>query len=327
MASKGNAVDSNHVQSVAEQSGLIIFVGHLQRVAAMHDSIADYLAARAHVFDIVALPDVLRPGDTERVAFFVERAGVDEKIALSMARSVPFALVRLAQFDKGGFDEASPGAVAALLALLQPDLTRSMHIALWRHEGQTIASLPDSEIALNEWISAKNGLGMLMATDTVVVTGGPLRAATQIWRYRMKMILSAAYKSAQIRLAPTRLPEVVEALDRHTRSTRTIIAALIDQIAPPEGRGDLIRAVGPTGIEAVISRQDSDSLPVCWHLRYQASDQIRITSGNAGAPQGSESAASWGLGWAEWILDRSPEETAIGKVSKAVNELAGSRWL
>lgn len=59
------------------------------RLAPLHDSFADFLAAKAIVRQEASLPPRLNAGYEETVLFMVELAGLDDALALRLATESP----------------------------------------------------------------------------------------------------------------------------------------------------------------------------------------------------------------------------------------------
>jgi hypothetical protein len=177
-AAASPATNASEVQACAARTGLVQAVGIAGTMMPLHDSFADYLAAKAHAAGLKSLPQTLAEADKERVEFLAELAGVDRGLALIAVRDLPFVAVRIATHDRRSLTESTPAEVAEILRLLIP--AEEKGVKLWRSQGRIVAFRTSD--APSHWLDDSSGRELLRRSPSLVATGGPLEIAVRLWR-------------------------------------------------------------------------------------------------------------------------------------------------
>jgi hypothetical protein len=140
---RGVATDVAAVREAVARSGLvnavITGIGHTTLRVPVHDSFADYFAARAHADGLVFLPETLLENDENRLWLSSQMRMLTDSEVLAVAEQLPFSLVRVSESDHNTISGQTPGVVAGLLNAVLPDRT-DVEVTMWRTaNGKTMA--------------------------------------------------------------------------------------------------------------------------------------------------------------------------------------------
>ncbi|MFE9292021.1 NACHT domain-containing protein [Streptomyces olivaceus] len=321
LRSVGLTADPSALHEAARRCGLITALGWDQKVAAMHDSFADYLAGAAHAIGAEPLPERLVTGDDQRMLFCAEIGGINEEAAGLVARDLPFTTVALARYDRRPLGQEAPTEVVSLLRYLSSAQELSVVMSRLK-DGRVLAMRPPR--ARSGWLDEAAGVELAQTCQAAVVDQktGPLGVATRLWRQELLACLNQRGGSP---LRPGKGQRPIEALTHHTEQTAVAANQIIERIAPPGHITRLGAQVGPLGLHAVVGQPREGVLGVHTPVDYQRAIDTTITeeSEGPGLPR-AEHGASTTL---EYLLDTPPAATAAQRVRKAIEALTTQSWL
>jgi hypothetical protein len=114
---RGHASTAEIALSAAQRAGLLVRRDPDSGLAPLHDSFADFLAARAIARGEASLPSHLDSAYGETVRFMVELTGLDDALALRLATENPLLACRIAR-QRQSRGRADAGLVWALVEAL-----------------------------------------------------------------------------------------------------------------------------------------------------------------------------------------------------------------
>jgi len=324
----GLVTATNEVREAIERSGLVNAVvtgiGQTRLRVPVHDSFADYFAARAHADDLVSLPETLVENDENRVLLSAQMSMLSDAECLAVAAQLPFTLVRLSESDQGPIDDRAPGLVAALLDAVLPDAD-PMHVTMWRDFDRAIAQAGTRDTG---WVAQADGPALFDNLTTVSEpTDGPIVTAVRLWRLILNQRLT---RKAQLRpRSPQSRSEGRDQLAAHCRATITANERIISEVAPPAAAQRLSQTVGPQGMTGVVyQRQEGKWWPDGWPVRYRRTPPTDLTpAANDERPDLQATGDYSHSGDVESLVTTSPEQTAAKQVTEAINKLTRPHWL
>jgi hypothetical protein len=319
-----SASDAGVIDRSSSRSGVVTNIGVTGTRAAAHDSLADYLAALAHVRGLVDLPNRLQAADSQRVLFVAEMAGVSTTLAESATRDLPLVADMLAEFDTTALDEKSPALIAGLYSTLcGPLMDPSTAIKLWRDErGRVVALLVREDASASAWVSQDVGLQLSETSTAVVVSGGPLAAAARLWRIELSRIL-ANRPPGRYRFMDTS-EEARSTVEEHAREAALEVDKILISSVSAGARDAIRERLGPQGLTALVAPAIGNDRYPHRPMWYQPSNDFRIEIGET-KESITESRRSWGQTSVEAYLDRSPRAEAAERVEAALKSLTGRR--
>ena len=114
---RGHAATAEGTLDLAQRMGVLTRLDPDSGLAPLHDSFADFLAARAIIRGETGLPATLNTGYDETVLFMVEMVGVDDTLADRLAAENPLLACRVARLRQAR-GQADAGRVGMLLQAL-----------------------------------------------------------------------------------------------------------------------------------------------------------------------------------------------------------------
>ncbi|GGV43589.1 NACHT domain-containing protein [Paenarthrobacter nicotinovorans] len=308
-------INDETINTAARRSGLVVPIGYTQTVAPLHDSFADFLSGKACASNLAQLPARLIASDDQRILFTAEMGGVSTELATLVIRDRPFLTVRLAEFDKGDLDEDAPSQIADYLRML----TGMMDLGVMLHRGtggRVVAFRTDK--GASRWISADEFDGLLDGNAAAVVVGGALAIVSRLWRSWIREKLSSSGLGSP---HPRDANEAVLFLESHAKEVAKNLRSNIAAIAPPGHERDLIAAVGPMGLHAVVDdRHDGD-----WSVSYRPAEEVTVTRYSSEGENAVVDAYK-GRSSIRHLLSVAPESEASKKILKALDDLTRPWW-
>lgn len=308
-------------------------IGRTELRGPVHDSFADYLAGRAHADGIATLPATFTAVDEQRLLFTAEMGTLPHETYLSVARTLPFTLVRMSSYDHRPVNGTAPDQVHQLLAALLP-AEADHHIIMWRQGPNTLAQVTADG---TRWLDERDprlSPPSLAASPMIVCDpgDGPSTVVVRLWRAVLRDRLRVpAY------LRPPRavtLEMAQEQLQAHAAATRDAYRDLLAVTAPPQASDSLADAVGPIGMTATITpTEDRERLFAPWSVAYTGTDDITISIEERHLivqPPHSSAGDSWThlhRTHLDAINMRSPRATAANRIRDAINSLTRPHWL
>lgn len=328
LESAGAVTEPSEVGEAVERSGLVNAVmtgiGQTRLRVPVHDSFADFFAARAHADGLVSLPAALVENDENRVLLSAQMSMLSDAECLAVAARLPFSLVRLSESDNRPVDDGTPGFVAALIGAVLP-AADPVGVMMWRDEGRPVAQVSRTDTG---WIESSEAPS-LFAGRTVVgePTDGPVIIAVRLWRLILRERLQ---RKARLRpRSPQSQEEARDQLAAHSEETVAAGERIIDEVAPPAAAERLTRMAGPRGMTGVVyQRQGNEARPEGWPVRYRRTPNTDLFAAADDEPAADVTTDEYtNSGDAESILSTSPEQTAAKRITDAINKLTRNHWL
>lgn len=315
----GVACAVDRLDQDARKCGLVSALGWTRMIVPVHDAFADYLAGYAHGRGLVPLPRSVRRSDEARILFAAEVGGVDQQLALTVARDAPFLTVELAQYDNCRPGQDTPEAVERLMALLigpgkgrvgLSDCGGGAVVALY---GQVAPGWIDRDVARE---------AMVHTPAAVVEDASPLRIAVRLWRLALVQRLAPRYRREG--QGPRDIDQVRAALADHVERVGREVRALVSEIAPPGHAVALLAGMAPLGIRAIVQpvQQQPFGGPT-WPVVYEPSDKVNTAL--LGEP--SMHTGAWMSTTFEHLTRSDPQTEAVDRVRNALERQTAQNWL
>lgn len=326
---RGVATDVAAVREAVARSGLvnavITGIGHTALRVPVHDSFADYFAARAHADGLVPLPETLLENDENRLWLSSQMQMLSDSDVLAVAEQMPFSLVRVSESDYNTIREKTPRMVAALLNAVLPDKT-DVEVTMWQTpNGKTAAQ---TGTAVTGWVDLTQAPSIFVGTTVIAEDDdGPTAAAVRLWRLILKQRLRRDHQ-LQPRNPQSR-QEACNQLSAHCREVVTAATAILTEVAPPGAVDRLKEIVGPLGMTGVVyERQGRELGPDKWPVRYRHTEAVDLVAASDSSPPPEDRSGDYSA-WSdvESQVSTSPEATAARAIGEAVNKLTRNHWL
>jgi hypothetical protein len=317
--------DVEQVHETIERCGLLSTIVGAQVLAPIHDSYADYLAARAHRLGFAEWPQALTVGDELRIEFAAHLNGLTPELTGQIAADIPFSLVRLAESDARVHDEGTAGELAQMLDLLIPG---GLHgPLLWRSGDRVVATLAPEPA---RWVDENDGRKLMMRHLNVVIARGqgPLVTAARLWRLWL-----ATNMSRPTGLAPSRnlnAEEAVTAITDLAAERTRIVQELVDELVPNQ-REAVLAAIGDTGLSGFVLSNEPSYDGTSLSLIYRSSPRRNVRVSEQSRGDVLDELQEAGAGYSETTvrdhLGTSAAAAAQTTFQKAVETLAETGWL
>lgn len=319
---------ADEVREAIERSGLVTAVttGESGRVRVpVHDSFADYFAARAHADGLVALPTTLVENDENRVLLSAQMTMFDTNQSMAVAHQRPFTMVRLSEFDHTAFGDDAPEIVAALLNAFLPDAT-AVNVTMWR--GKDGSPIAQAGTPATGWVETADAPAFYGGPTAVAEPAdGPVTLAVRLWRLILKQRLR---RDARLRpKAPKSREEGAAQLADHAEHTVSAGEVILLEVAPPSAVDRLAQTVGPFGMTGVVYQRQSSGVRLdYWPVRFRRTVDIDVSASPDDEPPSDVTADGFSTGGdVESHLSTSPERTAAKQISDAIIKLTRPHWL
>lgn len=326
---RGVAADVAAVRESVARSGLvnavITGIGHTTLRVPVHDSFADYFAARAHADGLVSLPETLRENDENRLWLSSQMQMLSDSEVLAVAKHLPFSLVRVSESDHNTVGEQTPRIVGALLNAVLPAET-GVEVTMWRTaSGKTMAQAGTGPTG---WVGPEWAPSIFKGPTVVAEDDdGPTAVATRLWRLILKQRL---LPDPQLRPRnPRSRQEACDQLSAHCREVVIAATTILTEVAPPGAVERLKETIGPLGITGVVyERQGSDLGPDEWSVRYRHTESVHLETAPGSSPPPEERSGEYSS-WSDVgsRVSTSPQATAAKAVGDAITKLTRNHWL
>ena len=328
----GIATETAQIREAVARSGLVnatmTGIRSTTLKGPIHDSFADYFAARAHADGLVQLPAALVENDENRVLFSALMLMLSDADVLAVAEHLPFSLVRLSESDHNPITDDTPELVAKILNAVLPDAA-AVGVTMWRRtDGVPLAQVGTGT---NGWVELGDAPDLFAGATVVTEPGdGPVSVATRLWRLLLNQRLR---RSSNLRPRMPRSRQ--EACDQMTAHADQVVAAadaILKEVAPPVATERLARTVGPLGMTGLVYERErrefgSDGWPIAF--RHSPNTHLVPAPDDSSAPDrtyvGEGEFTTWGD--VESQVSTSPERTAAKEISSAIGKLTRNHWL
>ncbi|OLT37048.1 hypothetical protein BJF82_10435 [Kytococcus sp. CUA-901] len=313
-------IDVTVVDDAARRSGLIARLGQSETVAAVHDSLADYLAGLALARGAVGFPAQFEVGDEERLLFAAEIGGMDRAFRDLVATRLPFALPRFVAADRSSTGDQAPEEVSAVLRAVMP-AGAPAGVDLWRAPDGRVVALTRADGG--RWLTDDEARAAMGSRAWVAANGGALDLAVRLWRQWLQAALQGTGGAGlpRPRTAEEACDAVVAQMGRVAVETDRLIRATV----PPSHHARLRDEIGPAGLTgyleaapAQMHRRGDD-----WTVAYTRTvDTNMSVASNRASNREYRSHATL-----QALIGRPPSVEAAERIKTAINGLAGRRWL
>lgn len=303
------SVDASTVDRISKEAGLVRSEGPRGVVVPLHDSVADYLAARAYQRAALEFPDSLSSADVGWLSFAAELGYFNGQLLSLAIRYAPWSCVSIADRDRTplGANTASEVQAAAIILRI---FDHHENIAIEEIEGQP-------------WLEVKGariGPNLLDSGPLYALAETPLRAIVSLWRYRLRLSLYPPRRRVWSR--PRNGLELVKEIEKHLLSLRDVQERLVRDLIPWAEQDEIIAELSEcwrrevlveyspeAPLESRIWSRNAASLTVCETREYDA-----LT------PYGQRGAASA-------LLEHEVESYACENVRTVINGRCKHGWL
>ena len=313
------------VRDAVERSGLVnevvTGIGQTQIRVPVHDSFADYFAARAHADGFIALPEMLDESDESRILMSAQMKMLSDSETMSVAAQLPFSLVRLSESDHRDLDDATPAIVAAILSYVLPD--QKVGVTMWWDGHRPLAQIGGGTTS---WVESPDAPELFDGAAVVGETAeGPVAIAVRLWRLILNERLR---RKPQLRpRSPQSCEEGRDQLARHSEATISAGKRLLEEVAPPAAAVRLAQVTGPLGLSGIVyDRQEGQMRGDGWPVRYTRTSVTEVVAAPdavAGDPWDAYTSASH----LQSLVSKSPEQTSADLIGDAICRLTRSHWL
>ena len=321
-----SGLDEQSLNNKLRRSGMVSPLGFTQLVVPFHDCFADYAAGVAHARGVSPLPGRLEAADSQRVLFSGEIGGVNSAIASAVCRDLPYESVRLSKFDDRALSGDSPLEIEELLDSLFPDDVGKSVVLAQKDDRRRIAILAGEDIE-SGWVDESTALSLLGQRPGVVISEeGPLAVAVQLWRHFVKATTEPDRGLGSSRLES--LESGIEALRAHAQRVAELTKNMAEAVAPAAGLKDLLAAIGPLGLQAVVYPAKAGVTGGQWSVKYRHVEGVDIRAASEdGSREPLDGMEQWGSASLESFTDKHPSQEASKRVRDAFVSLTSMRWL
>ncbi|MGM7423945.1 hypothetical protein [Cellulosimicrobium sp. CpK407] len=327
----GVATEIAPIREAVARSGLVnaivTGIGSTTLKGPIHDSFADYFAARAHADGLVQLPAAPIENDENRILLSAQMRMLSDAYVLTVAEHLPFTLVRLSESDHNTITSHTPEFVARILNAVLPDPS-AVGVTMWRRKDGT--PLAQVGTGTSGWVELDEAPNLFASATVVTEPGdGPVAVATQIWRLLLNQRLRRRDS-----LRPRTPRSRQEACDQLTAHTDQVVAAadtILAEVAPPVAAERLAQTVGPLGKTGVIYEREREGLGADrWPIRFRHSPETHLAPASDESPapgQTHDENKFNAAGSVESHVSESPERAAAKEISSAIAKLTRYNWL
>jgi len=321
---RGHAATAEGTLEMAQRTGVLTRLEPDSGLAPLHDSFADFLAARAIIRGETGLPARLTTGYDETVLFMVEMAGLDDTLADRLAAENPLLACRVARLQqaRGQADARRVGLLLQALAAGRPlPLLAEPGIQLFHHErftGAVLAGDHHGTVDQTQFDTLiRDHPAVMVPADT-----GSLQLAVRLWA---AAVTRACRPGARIfQPAPPPDPDMATVLlPAYLREVEQEIRRLASICLPDAVRDSVLAAVGPRGVVAYVGAPVPGRLGgLEISVRYRRSSEYVVTRADRDPPQARELAQDTLAG----MMRLYPAEQAAKEIAEALSLLTNNAW-
>lgn len=321
---RGHAATAEGTLELAQRIGVLTWLDPDSGLAPLHDSFADFLAARAIARGETGLPARLNTGYDETVLFVVEIAGLDDTLADRLAAENPLLACRVARLHqaRGQADAERVGMLLHALAAGRPlPLLAKPGIQLFHHERFTGAALAGDHYGTADQAQfdtlIRDHPAVMVPADT-----GSLQLAVHLWA---AAVTRACRPGARVfQPAPPADPDMATVLlPAYLREVEQETHRLASICLPDTVRDSVLAAVGPRGVVAYVGdpvpgRLGGLEVPI----RYRRSSEYLATRAGGEPAEAQELAQDTLTG----MTRLHPAVQAAKEISEALSVLTHNAW-
>jgi hypothetical protein len=320
---RGHTSDAGTALEIAQRIGLLARADLDGGLEPLHDSFADFLAARTIVRGEAELPDQLNTGFDESVLFMVEMAGLDDALALRLAAENPLLACRVAQQRRArGRSEAEQvGRLLRALAAGRELPALSLTGLRLCHHDQFIGAVLAGDGYETVEIAQFDMLTREKPAFIVPAWTGSLQLAVRIWAAAVNRAHRPNVRVFQP-VPPADAEQAPRLLVAYLRETEDEVHRLINSSLPGPVGNRVLAAIGPQSVIAWIGD------PVPGHLggldvplRYRRGTEYVATRGQPppdAGPLGHDTVAR--------MMRRHPVNQAAYEIRQALSVLTADAW-
>jgi hypothetical protein len=275
---RGHASTVEISLAAAQRAGLLVRRDPDSGLAPLHDSFADFLAARAIARGEARLPSRLNTAYDETVRFMVELTGLDDALALRLAIENPLLACRIARQrqSRGRADADLVGALVQALADGQelPALTGS-GLRLCNHDRYTGVVLADEGC---QTVDAAQFDSLTREHPAIMLPpgSGSLPLAVTLWAAAVERELRPRKRLYQPP-PPANAEQAGPLLTSYLREKDHALQQLASAALPRTVRNSVLAAAGPPGITGYLASPEpghlgGSELPI----RYRRSTEFVV---------------------------------------------------
>ena len=320
---RGHTSTAETAMTTAKRTGLLNRPDADAGLAPVHDSFADFLAAKAIVRQEASLPPSLSAAYDETVLFMVELAGLNEALALRLATESPLLACRAAR-QRQARGHADPTQVGSLLSALAggqelPALAGT-GIRLCQHDRFTGAALAGEDYQVVDAAQfdrlAREHPAIMMPPET-----GSLQLAVTLWAAAVERALRPSRRLFQP-APPADADQAGPLLIAYLRETEQELQRLASSALPGTVLGRVLAAIGPPGIIGYVADPEPGHLGgLEVPIRYQRSAEYAVTRGQPPADTGPLS-----LDTVAHMMRLHPAMQAGREIRQALDVLTSYTW-
>jgi hypothetical protein len=321
---RGHAGTANGTLELAQRTGVLTRLDSDSGLGPLHDSFADFLAARAIARGEAGLPSRLSTGYDETVLFLVEIAGLDDGLANRLAAENPLLACRAALLRRAGgrADAERAGRLLQVLAAGQDlPLLAEPGIQLFHHKRFTgVVLAGDHHGAVDQ--TQFDALIRHHPALIVLAGTGSLQLAVRLWAAAVTRACRPAARVFQP--APPADPEMATVLlPAYLSEVDQEICRIASTCLPDTVRDSVLAAIGPRGVAAYVGdpvpgRLGGLEVPV----RYRRGSEYVVTRADGEPSEARDLAPDTLAG----MMRLHPAEQAAWEVSQALSVLTHNTW-
>ncbi|MCM4080623.1 hypothetical protein [Paractinoplanes hotanensis] len=322
------AVDPLDALDFIQSTGLLVRLDPDSGLAPMHDSVADYLAARAIHRKQADLPVVFGEGYDETLLFLVEMSGLSNEVAIRLAQESPLLAVRIASL-RHSCGEAHPEIVSRILTALTDECSGLQASELVsaafrlctsrRFTGVVFAGVGRGTVDEATFTAlAVDHPALVMPPNT-----GSLQLAIRLWSEVIRRKHQPAHRVFQP-APPADPPVAVELLTAYLSELAAERHRLVTTTLPYCIREKVLIAMGPAGMVAYIGDREPGwlggvELPVL----YRPASEIHVERSGRWPAAGLD---EFGTGYLSRIMREHPTIQAARDIAGVLNALTDNHW-
>ncbi len=320
---RGHTSTAETAMTTAKRTGLLNRPDADAGLAPVHDSFADFLAAKAIVRQEASLPPSLSAAYDETVLFMVELAGLNEALALRLATESPLLACRAAR-QRQARGHADPTQVGSLLSALaggqELAALAGTGIRLCLHDRFTGAALAGEDYQVVDAAQfdrlTREHPAIMMPPET-----GSLQLAVTLWAAAVERALRPSrplFRPAP----PADADQACPLLIAYLRETEQELQRLASSALPGTVLGRVLAAIGPPGIIGYVGDPEPGHLGgLEVPIRYQRSAEYAVTRGQPPADTGLLS-----LDTVAHMMRLHPAMQAGREIRQALDVLTSYTW-
>jgi hypothetical protein len=322
---RGHSGTAEGVLELAQRVGLLTRLDSDSGLAPLHDSFADFLAARAIARGETGLPARLNTSYDETVLFVVEMGGLNDTLADRLATENPLLACRVARLRqaRGRADAERVGwLLQALAAGRDLPLLGPAGVRVFHHESVTGAVLAGNGHAT---VGQAEFDALIREHPAVIVPAhtGSLQLAVGLWAAAITRACRPGTKVFQPAPRPDTEAAIV-LLPAYLREVERELHRFADTCLPGTVRDRVLAAVEPRGIVAYVSD------PVPGHLgalevpvRYRRSSEYVVTRA---CGQETDDARQLTKDTLAEMMRLHPAQQAANEIGRALSVLTHNAW-